>query len=132
MSGNIRPQSSQLTEPLWIDLGMKSGIGSRELISTSRGKKGSRRGMNCRTFSQNPSKRGKSHHHYRSVIYKFDLGLVQYCLPRFCDVQSISIIRHEHVDLTCVQRECCNKGEGKIILTTLFHVLFTYKRILSR
>ena len=24
--GNTRPQSSQLAEPLWIDLGVKSGI----------------------------------------------------------------------------------------------------------
>ena len=34
LSGNIRPQSSQLAEPLWTDLGIKSGISVRELIST--------------------------------------------------------------------------------------------------
>ena len=34
LSGNIRPQSSQLAEPLWIDPGVKSGISVRELIST--------------------------------------------------------------------------------------------------
>ena len=31
--GNIRPQSSQLAEPLWTDPGLKSGTGVRELIS---------------------------------------------------------------------------------------------------
>ena len=34
MSGNIRPQSYQLAEPLWTDPGSKSGISERELIST--------------------------------------------------------------------------------------------------
>ena len=33
-SGNTRPQSSQLAEPLWTDPGLKSGISVRELIST--------------------------------------------------------------------------------------------------
>ena len=31
---NIRPQSSQLTEPLWTDPGIKSGMSVCELIST--------------------------------------------------------------------------------------------------
>ena len=35
-SGNTRPQSSQLAEPLWIDPGLKSGISVRELISTKK------------------------------------------------------------------------------------------------
>ena len=35
LSGNIRPQSSKLAEPLWTDPGIKSGISVRELISTS-------------------------------------------------------------------------------------------------
>ena len=39
MSGNIRPQSSQLDEPLWTDPGLKSGLSVRELISTSKKKK---------------------------------------------------------------------------------------------
>ena len=34
LSGNTRPQSSQLTEPLWTDPGLKSGNSVRELIST--------------------------------------------------------------------------------------------------
>ena len=33
LSGNTRPQSSQLAEPLWVDRGIKSGISVRELIS---------------------------------------------------------------------------------------------------
>ena len=33
-SGHTGPQSSQLTEPLCADPGVKSGIGARELIST--------------------------------------------------------------------------------------------------
>ena len=34
MSESIRPQSSRLAEPLWTDPGIKSGLSSRELIST--------------------------------------------------------------------------------------------------
>ena len=33
-SGNTRPQSSQLAEPLWTDPGLNSGISVRELISS--------------------------------------------------------------------------------------------------
>ena len=39
LSGHIQPQSSQLTEPLWTDPGIKSGISVHELISTSKKKK---------------------------------------------------------------------------------------------
>ena len=38
-SGNTRPQSSQLAEPLWTDPSLKSGIGVRELISTQKKKR---------------------------------------------------------------------------------------------
>ena len=38
-SSGITPQMSQLAEPLWTDSGLKSGIGVRELISTSKKKK---------------------------------------------------------------------------------------------
>ena len=57
-------QSSQLAEPLWTDPGIKSGISVRELISSLKKKKKRRRGMNGRTFSRIPRKRGKSHHHF--------------------------------------------------------------------
>ena len=40
MSGNIRPQSSQLAEPQWTDSGVKSGISMREPISTLKKKRG--------------------------------------------------------------------------------------------
>ena len=40
LSGNTQPQLSQLTEPLWTDPGLKSGIGvRRKLFSTSENKK---------------------------------------------------------------------------------------------
>ena len=38
-SGNTQPQSSQLTEPLWTDPGLDSGISMCELISTLKKKK---------------------------------------------------------------------------------------------
>ena len=62
LSGNIRPQSSQLAEPLGIHHAVKNGINVRELISTSKKKKKLRQGMNGGTFSQNPRKGGKRHH----------------------------------------------------------------------
>ena len=34
LSGNIRPQSSQLAEPLWTDPCLGSGISVRDLLST--------------------------------------------------------------------------------------------------
>ena len=37
--GNTRPQSSQLAEPLWTDLGVKRGISARKLISSKKKKK---------------------------------------------------------------------------------------------
>ena len=38
-SGNTRPQSSELAEPLWTDPGLKSEISVRELISAKKKKK---------------------------------------------------------------------------------------------
>ena len=38
-SGNTRPQSSKLTEPLWTNPGIKSGNSARKLISTEKKKK---------------------------------------------------------------------------------------------
>ena len=61
-SGNTRLQSSQFAEPLWTNSGLKSGVSLRELISSFKKKK-RRRGVNCRTFSQNPRTREKSRHH---------------------------------------------------------------------
>ena len=68
-SGNIRPQSSQLTELLWTNPGIKSGISVSELMPTlkkkhTKKKKKRRRGMSGDIFSQNPRERGKSHHHF--------------------------------------------------------------------
>ena len=55
-SGNTRPQSSQLSEPLWTDLGLTSGTSVRELISTFKKR---RRRMNGPTFSQKSSQARK-------------------------------------------------------------------------
>ena len=65
-SRNTRPQSSQLAEPLWTDLGQRIGISVRDPVSTSREikeeeeEKERRQGMNGRTFSPNRRTRGKS------------------------------------------------------------------------
>ena len=92
MSGNSRPQSPQLAEPLWTDPGIKSGIGACELIKTSkqktkkkkkkkeRKKKRSSRRMNGRTFSKYPCMREKAAIFYnrlhvlseRGVLYHMD------------------------------------------------------------
>ena len=56
-SGNTRSQSSQLVEPLWTDPGLVCAS-----QSPLKKKFKCRRGMNCRTFSQNPRTQGKSHH----------------------------------------------------------------------
>ena len=42
LSGNTRPQLSQLTEPLWTDPGLKSGIDMRELMSALKKKSAGR------------------------------------------------------------------------------------------
>ena len=70
-SRNTRSQSSQLAEPLQTDPSLKNGISVRELISASKIKKVKKRwqGINCRTFSQNPRTRGKSHHHHHNHYY---------------------------------------------------------------
>ena len=76
LSGNIQPQSSQPTEPLWADPGIKSGISGVQLISTLKKKKERyilneikkrRPGMNGRTFSKNPCRRGVGHHQVLST-----------------------------------------------------------------
>ena len=55
-SGTTRPQSFQLAEPLWTDLGIKSGISMRELISTKKktNKQKNTQAGNRRTFPENP------------------------------------------------------------------------------
>ena len=59
-SENIRPQSSQLAEPLWTDPGVKSAISVREQISTNKKQTKTRRqAMSGRTFFPNPRKQAK-------------------------------------------------------------------------
>ena len=60
-SGNTRPQSSQLAEPLWTDPGVKSGITVRELISTYKKKKKKKaQADDRRTFPQNAGSEEKA------------------------------------------------------------------------
>ena len=40
LSGNIQSRSFQLAEPLWTDLGIKSGISMCELMSTEKSSAG--------------------------------------------------------------------------------------------
>ena len=62
LSGNIRPQSSQVAEPLWTYPGIKTGQTNLHLK-----KKKAQAEVNGRTFSQNPRKRGKSLHSPRGA-----------------------------------------------------------------
>ena len=61
LSGNLRPQSFQIREPLWTDPSLKSEISVLELISTLKKKKKKKKKrrwrMNGRTFPRNPLKR---------------------------------------------------------------------------
>ena len=63
LSGNFRPQSSELPEPLWTDPGMKEWNKCTQ-ANLHLKKKKRRRGMNGRTIAQSSRKRGKSHHHH--------------------------------------------------------------------
>ena len=58
--------SSQLAESLRTYPGLQNGISMREQVSAKKKKQqqqNSGRGLNGRTFSPNPRKRGKGHHH---------------------------------------------------------------------
>ena len=71
-SVKTRPQSSQLVEPLWIDPGLESGIGGREMIPTLGRKKKKKKKKEARAENELSSgsppppilARGKSHHHH--------------------------------------------------------------------
>ena len=68
-SGNTRPQLSHFAKPLWTEPGRMSGISVSGLISRRRRRRRKHgRRMNCRTFSQDPLKRGKSHHHHHLLL----------------------------------------------------------------
>ena len=64
LSGNTWSQLSQLTEPLWTNSDIKSGISVRELISTIKKKKTQAENEWSDILLKNLSKRGKSHHQY--------------------------------------------------------------------
>ena len=63
LSGNTRPQSSHLAEPLYRLNFSLSGTDALVLISTQKKKKKCRRAMIRRTFPHNPHMRGKSYTH---------------------------------------------------------------------
>ena len=58
-SGNAHLKSSQLAEPLWIDPGLKSETGVRELISIEKKQKTAQSGIDfSKIFPLNPQMRG--------------------------------------------------------------------------
>ena len=59
---------SRLAEPLSTDPGLKSGISAPANFHFGTNKQKRRRGMNGRTFSPNPRKRGKGHRHVLSNL----------------------------------------------------------------
>ena len=59
LSGNIQPQSSQLAEPLWTDLGIKVELLCTSYSPLQKKKKKGRWGMNGRTFSPKSSQARK-------------------------------------------------------------------------
>ena len=61
ISGNIRPQSSQLGEPRWTDPGIKSEISARELISTSKKKKKKKKERKKKKKRKEKKKKKKKH-----------------------------------------------------------------------
>ena len=70
-SGNVRPKLPQLTEPLWTDPGLKSGISVHKPISTSKNKTKQiktktkcRWGIDSLKLSQNSHKQGRSYHYH--------------------------------------------------------------------
>ena len=78
-SGNTRSQSSQLVEPLWTDLGLKSGISLRGLISTLKNKKAQAANELSNILPKSLHARKKSHHHHHnhhhhSVPLQFTAG----------------------------------------------------------
>ena len=84
LSGNTRPQSSQLAEPLLTDPGLKTGISVRELNPYFKKKKKSAGGEWMVEHSpKNPRKRGKSHHQYVGEY-------LSVCLSRFFEVFTAS------------------------------------------
>ena len=70
LSGNTQLHSSQLTEPLWTDPGLKSGIKVGKLISTSKKKSKSAGREWIFEYSPNSSRmRGKGHYHHVCQVF---------------------------------------------------------------
>ena len=97
-SGNTQPQSSQLTEPLWTDPGLKSGFSVHELIFSLKKKK-CRQGMNGWTFSLNPHKQGESN------IKTFNNKKKTHQIPK----QRYPLACHRHILPALSLEQCVNE-----------------------
>ena len=118
-SGNTRSQSSQLAEPLWTDPGLKSGMHFKKKKERKR-----RPGMNCRTFSQNPRKRGKGHHHHQQrlllLLYILTCFTMTYCRhylqPLTAQCCSVLLSAAQCGLDCCTDYDCSLLNEGQLIL----------------
>ena len=101
-SGNTRLQSSQLTEPLWAEPGLGSGVGARELISTWKKteERQRRRVVDGRALCQGLRACGEGHL-ADSEIYPcvlFTVTLNQTCTCKLVSVDAhIDLIRAENL-----------------------------------
>ena len=121
LSGNIWPQLSQLNESLWTYPGIKIGICVCELISTLKKKKKKklkrRQGMNSQTFSQNPCKRGKSHHHVAMITSSLHFPQ----RPHETEVNHVNFV----IFLPMQTRHSCLKKKKRSIFTTVLDYLWS-------
>ena len=113
MSGNIRPQLSQVAEPLWTDSGINSGIIVRELISTSN-KKTNKKAQAVNEWSnilQNSAQARKKPpppHHRAFTVHStsFIANPLQAAKYGVCNKQEIALLflillMFDYTDLTC-------------------------------
>ena len=92
-TGKTCPQWSQLAEPLWTDLSLKSGIGVCELISTQKKKKKKHRQRNnSLNLPHNPRIQAKSHHHH----------VFDYFTMNFITSSSVKMFQHLVWRLMCL------------------------------
>ena len=76
LSGDVRPQSSQLAEPLWTDPSSKSGVSVRELISTSKTKTKQKRNKNKQI-----NKKAQAGNEWSNILPKFSPARKEPPLP---------------------------------------------------
>ena len=109
-SGNTQPQLPQLTEPLWTDPGLKSGIDVRKPISHfKKKKKSSRQVMNHRIFCQSPCKQEKNCH--------------QFCLTGAVYFSTTCLLLLQGTEATDDHLPGCSAGEGPVSNVAVWPVL---------